>query len=236
MLMSFKKASFMGDALAHSSLAGVALGLWAGVSPVLAAGVYALGAAAVLPYLQKITRYTADTLLSIVLPFSMGLGVVIFSILPGYQPQLMGYLFGSIVGVTWLEVWLVVGLAVVSVVVWTVLRKKLLLVALDPDYAQLIGIKRWWFDVVYHLWLAVVIIAGVKLVGVILINALLVIPVATAQLHSKSLAQLSWLAPLLSIVGIVVGLLVSLLFNLPTGGAIAVVLGLMFGVGLVAQL
>lgn len=223
-----RQSSFFGDAIAHSSLAGVALGLFFGMSPIFSAFVYAILVALFLPWLKKFLNFSYDNVLGIVLPFSMGLGIFIFSLLPGYQPELLSFLFGSMLTISWSDVWMVLGLTVVvsALVIWKYAR--FLLVSMDQAYSQLVGTKVRSLELFYQLMLAVTIIAGVKLVGIILINALLVVPASIAKIWSRSLNQFVLLSVGVSMVLIMTGLLVSLLVNAPPGSTIAVVSGVVF--------
>lgn len=223
-----RKTAFYGDAIAHSSLAGVALGLAVGFYPLTMAMIYAAIMAFLLPTFQKKTKLSLDNILGILLPFSMGLGVLIFSLLPGYQPEMMSFLFGSILTVSSLEV---IFLGVIFIVSTLLLRKflpALLATSLDVDYARLLGIKVDGLQKLYEVMLTVIVVAGVKLLGVILVNALLIIPASTAKHLSSSLKMWLWLSPVLSVIMVMGGMMVSLWLDTPPGATIAVFAGLFF--------
>ncbi len=232
-----RKAAFYGDAVAHSSLAGVALGLVFGWYPLLTALLYAIGVASILPWLRKQFRLSLDAVLGIVLPTSMGLGVLIFSLLPGYQPEMISFLFGSMVTIRWQDLALLTALFVVSVVVFIWYLPRLLFLSLDREYAQVLKIRVSIFERLYEILLAATIIAGVKLVGVVLINALLVIPASTAKLHAQSLKQWVFFSTLYSLAIVVGGLVLALLLNTPPGATMAVFAGGVFvSVGLLRKI
>ncbi len=223
-----RKGAFFGDAIAHSALAGVAFGVFLQTAPFLSGAVYAIIAAISLPLIQKKSRLSLDAVLGILLPVSMGLSVLIFSLLPGYQPELFSFLFGSILSVTTEELaWLFTLTFLLSIILlW--LLEKMLMVSIDHNYAKIIGIDVKLIDVAYHFLLALSIIAGVKLVGVILVNALLVIPASIASQFAKSLKSLLILTPLLAVIITLLGILVSALLDTPSGATIAVVGGIIF--------
>jgi zinc transport system permease protein len=225
-LSIMRQSSFFGDTIAHSSLAGIAIGLWTGISPLLSAFIYAAGIAALLPWIRTKLNFTFDNILGIILPFSMGLGILIFSMLPGYQPELMGYLFGSMLTIS---VSNLIMLFVLLLVVGVITIKKyhsFLLISLDQNYSHLVGINTKRIELLYQLLLAMTIIAGVKLVGIILINALLVIPASTAKLWSRSLSQFVFLSILFSVFSVLAGMLISIVINAPPGSTIAVFSGI----------
>ena len=94
-LVILRRAAFFGDAVAHASLAGIALGVVAGLPPLLLAAAVAVGIGLSLHRFERMTRLSLDTILGFVLPFFMAIGVLVLSLTPGFQPELLSYLFGS---------------------------------------------------------------------------------------------------------------------------------------------
>lgn len=227
-----RKGAFFGDAIAHSSLAGVAFGIMLKVSPVLSAAVYAMLAATALPVLQRRSRLSLDSILGILLPVSMGLSVIIFSLLPGYQPELLSFLFGNILSVTFQDLLVLAVVVLAIVLLLAKYLQQLLLTSTDPEYAQIVGVNVKLMDTLYHLLLALSIVAGVKLVGVILVNALLVIPASIASQFSRSLKDLFILTPFVALFITFTGILVSAILDTPSGATIALMGGLSFLVSL----
>lgn len=234
-LITMRHASFFGDAIAHSSLAGVALGLFAQLDPLLTALSYAIGMSFLLPWVRARTSFSLDNILGIFLPFSMGLGVLLFSLLPGYQPDLLSYLFGSIVSLTWQDVGTLAILACILTGVLTFTLPQMIFVSLDEEYARLIGIRSRLYDALFHMMLALVIIAGVRMVGIVLINALLIVPGSIAKLYAGSVRQIFILAPLISLSCTLGGISISIGATIPTGASIAVVSGAAFLVSLIVR-
>ncbi len=225
---SLRKAHFYGDVIAHSSLAGIALGLFLEVNPLLLAFGYAVLISIILPKIKESTKLDFNNILGIFLPFSMGLGVIIFSLIPGYQADLTSYLFGSMVWVTWVDIQLLLILAAVLSLALVFLFSKLTLISLDGEYSRLLGLKVNYYELFYNFLLALVIIAGVRLAGIVLINAFLIVPATVAKLSSNSLKSMFILSPLIAVISVLIGLIFSILFNTPSGATIAVVLGLIF--------
>lgn len=232
---TMRQASFFGDAIAHSSLAGVALGLLLGVNPLLAAFVYAVGVALILPRLRTKTGFSFDNLLGIFLPMSMGLGVVLFASLPGYQPELLGFLFGSVLAMSWVDVLLLLVLAIIIIIGLHLWWLKLTLVSIDPDYAQMVGLSTRVYETIYHILLALTIVAGVRLVGIVLMNALLIIPASIVKLYARSFKSLLLFTPLIGVICVTTGLVFSVQTNAPSGAMIAVVSGGFFGLAVIFQ-
>jgi ABC-type Mn2+/Zn2+ transport system permease subunit len=226
--VSLKKSYFYGEVIAHSSLEGIAIGLFWGVSPLPVAFGYALIIALLLPQLERITRLDVNNVLAIILPFSMGLGVLIFSQIPGYQANLTSFLFGSMVWIGWSEIWSFLGLALLLSGVLTFTSQKLTMVNLDREYSELLGINVRVYEIVYNFFLALIIIIGVRLAGVVLINAFLIIPATISKILSGSLRTMYFLTPIVAVLSVVSGIFISILFNIPSGASISVVLGGIF--------
>lgn len=234
-LVVLRQSSFFGDAIAHASLMGVALGLLLGLDPVLVAAIYAVLVSFGLPYLKKHSGLPIDSLLGFVLPFSMGLGVILLSIIPGYQPELISFLFGSILSVGWGDIVVVSSLAIVALIIMARLRNKLVFASFDSEYAKISGIAVEKIDVFYHILLAITIVAGIRLVGIVLVNALLVIPASTVRLFAGSLKHMFIYTPVVAVLVTTSGLAISFLIDIPSGPAIAVVSGLIFLLGVITR-
>lgn len=226
--MILRHASFFGDAVAHSSLAGVAIGLFIGWDPLLVALGYAMIVSTILPWMKSQTNFSFDNILGIILPVSMGLGVVVFSQIPGYQPDLLSYLFGSVVSVTWKDTILLGILLAGIILIISFVIKQFVFVSVDQEYARLIGINTKIYDTLFHFLLAFVIIAGVQIVGVILINALLVIPASIGKILARSMKELFVYSLASSLICVIGGTVTSLVINTPTGASIAVFSGVLF--------
>lgn len=234
-LVVLRKSSFFGDAIAHASLTGVALGLLVGTNPVLAAAFYAVLVAFFLPYLKKHSGLPLDSLLGFVLPFSMGLGVILLSILPGYQPELISFLFGSVLAIGWVDVGVILVLTLFVIFLMLKYRNSLVFASFDNEYAKVSGIDVAKIDTIYQILLAISIVAGIKLVGIILVNALLVIPASTVRLYAKSLKQMFLITPVLAVLITLVGLISSYFLDIPSGPTIAVTSGLVFLVSIIIK-
>lgn len=118
-----RRLAFFGDGIAHASLAGIAIGLVVGFAPLPLAIVWGVLMALAIYYLQKRTKLPSDALIGIVFTASMALGVVLISVLPGFQPELISFLFGSILSITLSDVFVITGLAII-ILLWLVWRYK----------------------------------------------------------------------------------------------------------------
>jgi zinc transport system permease protein len=223
-----RRSAFFGDAVAHASLAGIALGVVSGMPPLLFAAAVAVGIGLTLHRLERVGQLSLDTILGFILPFFMAVGVLVLSLSPGFQPELLSYLFGSILTVSWQGLGAIALVALVVAVVLASLGRRLVFSTFDPDGAHAVGINVARLLTVYHVLLALTVIASISVVGIVLVNALLVIPAATAKLLARSLGQMFVLAPLLGIGSVLAGLVVSSWLDAPSGPTIVVLAGILF--------
>jgi zinc transport system permease protein len=223
-----RRSAFFGDAVAHASLAGIAVGVVGGLPPLLPAAAVAVGIGLALYRLERVGRLSLDTILGFILPFFMAIGVLVLSLSPGFQPELLSYLFGSILTVSWQGLGVTALVTVAVVAVLARLGRRLVFAAFDPDGAHAAGVEVSRLLTLHHVLLALTIIASISVVGIVLVNALLIIPAATAKLLARSLGQMFVLAPLLGIASVLGGLVASSWVDAPSGPAIVLFAGMVF--------
>ena len=218
-----KKMAFFGDGVAHASLAGIAIGLVGGFEPLPVAIIFAVIIALAMYWLERKSRLSSDAVVGIFFTASLAAGVIILSFQKAYQPDLVSFLFGNILAVTWAEAILIIVLALVILLVLIILWRRLVLLSLDEDQARLQGLRFHWLYVFLYIALAIAIVLGVKLIGVILVSALLVIPTAAAKLLSRSFRGFVRGSIALSLLMVVIGLFLSFVLDLPAGAVIVLV-------------
>ncbi|HSL49975.1 MAG TPA: metal ABC transporter permease [Candidatus Deferrimicrobiaceae bacterium] len=225
-LVVLRRSAFFGDAVAHASLAGVAAGVVTGTSPLALAAVVAVSIGLSLHRFERSARLSLDTILGFVLPFFMAIGVLLLSLSPGFQPELLSYLFGSILTVSWEGLAAIAAVGAVVAAIMARHGRAMVFAAFDPDGAHAAGINVARLLTTFHVLLALAVIASISVVGIVLVNALLVIPAATAKLLAPSLRRMFVLAPLVGLSSVLAGLVASYRLDLPSGPAIVVVAGL----------
>jgi len=221
--VTLRRMSFFGDGIAHATLAGVAVGLIAGVSPFMTAlAVGALFGAAVY-LLERRTTISSDALIGVLFTGGLALGIVLISLRRGYQPELMSFLFGSILSISTADVGVILGFSAVIVAVLVMLLRQFTLLALDKESAWLYGVRAETLDFLFYELLCLTIVLGVKLLGIILVSALLIIPPTIAKMVAPSFKSLIGASVLAGELFIVLGLTLSYLFDLPSGATIILV-------------
>jgi zinc transport system permease protein len=216
-----RRLSLIGDGMGHVALAGVAIGLVSGSAPVLTALVAAVLAAVVIELLRARGRTNGDVALAVIFYGGIAAGVVIISRSPDGTPaNLMKYLFGSILTTQRSDLYVFAALAVLITVTTWALRPRLFAVANDEEYARAVGIPVLPLNIVLAILTATTVVVAMRVVGLLLISALMIVPNATAQLVARSFSSgLRW-AIVLGLVSSVGGVVLSYPLDTPSGGTI----------------
>ncbi len=219
-LVVWQRMAYFGDTLAHSALLGVALGLWLSVSSVATVTVICLLVAVLLTALESQNKLATDTVLGILSHTFLALGVVAITLVPGGRTDMEALLFGDILTVTASEV---VAMWVTSAAVLLVLKNRwqpLLATIVHQDLASVEGVAVTRYKVLLKLLLALIVAISMKIVGVLLITALLIIPAATARRFSITPEQMALAASALAAASVCLGLGISWFLDVPVGPAI----------------
>jgi zinc transport system permease protein len=225
-----RKDSMIGHGLSHIAFAGVALGLVVRGLPIVVALVVSVFAAWVLVRLKSRAGLHGDTAIAVLSSGGLALGIVLASVARTYNAGLLAYLFGEILAISGGEVVLAVGLAgAVMATVWG-LYPQLLFLTFDRESARASGLAVDRLDTVLSVLTAVTIVLGMRVVGLLLVSALVVIPAAAALQVASSFRRALFLAAALAVLSVVVGLAVAYGFDLPASGAVVLVSLAFFGV------
>ena len=223
-----KRIVFISGGIAHAAYGGVGLGYFLGFNPSLGAIGFSLAAAAGISIIQQRAKQRTDTLIGVLWAIGMAVGIVLIDLTPGYAADLMSYLFGSILTVPAFDIYLMVVLNVLIIAVVSCLYKELVAISVDDEFATIVGVPVERLNLILFCLIAVTVVMLMRVVGLILIIALLTLPPAIAALFTDNLRRMMMLAILLSIVFSIIGLWCSDVFNLTSGAAITLVSGLSY--------
>ena len=218
-----RQLSFFSDALGHSALLGITLGVLLGLDPTLVLVPFAVLFALLVNALVQRSRLSADALLNIIYSSSLAIAVLVLSRFPRAGGGLQQLLFGDILGVGWLDLALMAAMLVVTVIGLVLNRRAQILLCVDEPLARSRGIAVDRQRLLFVVALAVVVALSIKAVGVLLISAFVVIPASAARLLARSFSGYQLLASGLGALGAVLGLLASAAFNLPSGPSVVLV-------------
>lgn len=228
-----RRYSLLADTLAHVSLAGVAVGLLTKSSPVASAIILSVIASFGIEKLRGAKKIFGESVLALFLWGGLASAVVIISIARGFNVNLFSFLFGSITTVTPGDLYFVLILGGVILILILTCYKELFFVSFDEELAEVNGINAKRFNLILVVLAAVTVSLSMRIVGVLLIGALMVIPVITAMQLSRSFRQTLFLSIIISLVSVISGLFLSYYFDLASGGtivlfALAIFLGSLF--------
>ncbi|MBD8492172.1 zinc ABC transporter permease subunit ZnuB [Pseudomonas syringae] len=218
----WRRMAYFGDTLSHAALLGVALGFLLDISPTVAVTVGCLLLAILLVTLQQRQPLASDTLLGILAPSTLSLGLVVLSFMHEVRIDLMAYLFGDLLAISPTDLaWILGGSALVLALI-VALWRPLLAVTVHEELARVEGLPVLTLRLTMMLLMAVVIAVAMKIVGVLLITSLLIIPAAAAQRHARSPEQMALGASMLGVVAVCAGLTLSWFKDTPAGPSIVV--------------
>jgi ABC-type Mn2+/Zn2+ transport system permease subunit len=214
--------AFIGAGIAHASFGGVALGFLLGINPILAAVVFCLVTAWGIAWTSRRAEVREDTAIGIFFAATMALGILFIGLMRDYNVDLFGYLFGSVLAVTQEDLWLSLGLGVGVLLTVGLFFKELLFVTFDPEMAQVSGLPASALYVLLLSLMALVVVLSIKVVGIILVSALIVIPAAAAYQLTEDFHWMMLLAAVIGNLSAVIGLFLS--YELDTASGATMVL------------
>lgn len=228
-----RQLSFFSDALGHSALVGLTIGILLGLNPTLVLIPFAVLFALVVNHLVERSALPTDALLNIVYSSSLALAVVALSFVRTYKGGIQHLLFGDILGVSWLDLGLISGLLAVALGYLLLTRRDQILLTLDEPLALSRGVAVPLHRLLFIVLLAVVVAVSIKAVGVLLISAFVVIPACASRLVSDHFNGYVLLAAGLGAACALLGLLLSGLLDLPSGPSVVIVqlLGFLVALG-----
>lgn len=218
----WRRMAYFGDTMSHSALLGVALALFFNINIIIGVFVVALTISAILLLLQRRQSLSSDSLLGILSHSTLALGLVIVAFMTWIRVDLMSFLFGDILSVSKMDILLIYvgGAVVLSILAF--LWKSLLASTVNEDLAHAEGMHPHLTQAIFMILLAVVIAIAMKIVGILLITAMLIIPAATARRFASTPERMAIIASLIGSVAVTAGLFGSLHYDTPSGPSIVV--------------
>lgn len=224
-----KRLAFIGQGISHAAFGGIALGLLlfpsAAASGLTLQGitlVFCLAVALAIGAVARRTVVEEDTAIGVLFAVSMAMGLILLALRDAYTPDLMGYLFGSILSVQRTELFTMAAVTGVVLVCIVALAKEWAYFLFDEPMAEVSGVPTAALHYLLLALLALTIVVSIRVVGIILVSACLVIPGATGLLLARRLRDLALVAQAVSLVSVLAGLWASHRFSIPTGATIVV--------------
>ncbi len=235
MFLVLRRLSMIGDTLAHVTIAGVALGLLISVYPIAVGLAFALAASLAIERLRKAYKTYAELSIAVMLSGGIALATLLFTLGKGFNMNVMSYMFGSVYTLNRTDLWVVFGIAAVVTVLVFVHFKELFLMSFDEDAASVSGLPMRRLNAMVTLLTALVISAAIKIVGALLVSALLTIPVACSLIVARGFRHSVWMAIVYSEVSVIAGLIAAGIWNLAPGATVVIVLIILLVSTLIAK-
>ena len=221
-----KRIVFISGGIAHASFGGIGLGYLLGINPVLGALFFTIASAISMGIVSKRTKLPEDTAIGILWATGMALGIIFIGLAPGYAPDLFSYLFGSILTVPTCDLILMLVLHIVIIAIVLLLYKEFLLLAFDEEFSTVAGVPTQRLYLLLLCLIALTVVVLIRVVGIILVIALLTIPAALARQFTHSLKKMMLFSTLAGAVFTFSGLWLSYLLDLASGATIILVAGI----------
>jgi len=223
-----KRIGFLAGGIAHTALAGMGIAYFFGSSPILGATIAALISAAMIGWIKLRWHQDENILIAAFWSVGMAIGILFISQTPGYNVDLMSYLFGNILLVSQTDLVLMLVLDSAIIVIVILFYKQFLATAFDEEYASLRGVNVELFYILMLCMIALTAVLLIQIVGLILVIALLILPAASAAQFVGSVSRMIIISILLSIFITITGLIISYQPDLPSGSTIIVLAGVVY--------
>ncbi len=225
-----RRYSLFGDAIAHSSFGGIALGLLAGVYPLWTAYLVSLVSAVIITKIRQKFDISGDAAVAILLSSGIAVGLVLISFSGGFNLDIFSFLFGSILLVSAQDTVLVLSLTGIILIVILLLYRQLIYSTFNEEQAKVSGIPVEKINYLIVFMAGITVVTSIQLVGVLLISALFVIPNVTAIMYGKGFKQTAIISISFSVFSVVAGILISYVFDItPAGTIVLLSIGLLAG-------
>ncbi len=222
-LIVVNRMVFLAGGIAHTAYGGIGMAVFFGLPIFLGASIFAVAAALIISIITLKNRERMDTFIGLMWAVGMALGVVLIDLTPGYNADFMSYLFGSILAVSQNDLYFMGGLLGVIVFIMTFWYRDILAVSYDSEYANLRGINVQFFYTLILVLSALTVVVAIKVVGLILVIALLTIPVYIAERLSNTLYMMMILSGIFSSIFTLIGLAISYEYDIASGASIILI-------------
>ncbi len=234
-LLVFRKMSFVSVGVSHGTFAGIALGIFLGISPLGTAVIFAIVLGILIGFVSRTGKVSEDATIGTLFAFSMALGIWLISLNKGYHPDVMGYLFGDLLAISRKDVYFaIVILAITSF--WYLKRGKAIIYSsFDEDFSKIVGIP---VELDYYLFMAIsalITVGAVNFVGVVLASSMMIAPAVSAKMLSKRFKMITFLSIIFGMVSIFVGIILSFEFNISSGPSVVFVTTTIFFISLLIK-
>ncbi|GIN55794.1 metal ABC transporter permease [Lederbergia ruris] len=225
-----RRLSLIADALSHVTLAGIATSLFfsktflpfAGMNPLYFGIGFSVIGSLLIERLRLVYKHYQELAIPIIMSGGIGVSVIFISLADGFNTDLFSYLFGSVSAVSRMDLYLILGIAIFVGIIIILLYKEWFLLSFDEEHAKVAGIPAKFLHFLFMLMTALVIAASMRIVGILLVSALMTLPVAASMRIARGFKQTIWLSILFGEISVIGGLISAYYLDLAPGGTIVV--------------
>lgn len=222
-LIMINRLFSMAGGITHGAFGGIGVAFYFSLPILLSTSIFTLFLALMVAFLTQHYQNRSDSIIAVIWAFGMAVGIILIDLSPGYNTDLMAYLFGSILSVSSSDLWLMGFIDVIFILLLLCFYRQFEALSFDAEFAKVKGVNTSFFHYLLIAMMAFCIVICIRLVGLILVMALLSIPSFIAENFTKKLSSMMILASILSMIFCVIGLFISYYFNLASGACIIAV-------------
>ena len=225
-----RRYSLFGDGIAHVAFGGISVGLFLGVFPLWTAFVVSIFGGLGLQKLRQSTKISGDSAVAVVLVTGLAIGVILVSSSGGFSVDLFSFLFGSILLISQEDTIMILALSAGIIATLTIMQKQFLHLTFNEEQAKLAGMRTTLLNYAFVVLASITVVTSMRLVGILLISALIVIPNITAMQFGKGFKKTVFISMSISVISVVSGILLSYSLNVaPSGTIVVIAVGILIG-------
>ena len=225
-----RRYSLFGDGIAHVAFGGISVGLFLGVFPLWTAFIVSIFGGIGLQKLRQSTKISGDAAVAVVLVSGLAVGVILVSSSGGFSVDLFSFLFGSILLISNEDTIMILAISAGIIATLTILQKQFLHLTFNEEQAKLVGLSTTLLNYAFVVLASITVVTSMRLVGILLISALIVIPNITAMMFGKGFKKTVFISMSIAVISVISGILVSYFLNVaPSGTIVVIAVGILVG-------
>ena len=215
-----RRLVFISGGITHASFGGIGIGLYTGISPILGAAIFSVLSAFGVEWLSKRKDMREDSAIAVFWTFGMAVGIIFSFLAPAFTPDLSTFLFGNILTITLSDIWMLAILSLVLIGFFTCFLTTIIYIAFDREYARSQRIPVRLFEYILMMFIALTIVACLRMIGIVLVISLLTLPQMTSNLFTHSFKKIIYMSIGIGFMSCIGGLLLSYQLQVPSGASI----------------
>ena len=225
-----RRYSLFGDGIAHVAFGGISVGLFLGVFPLWTAFIVSIFGGLGLQKLRQSTKISGDSAVAVVLVSGLAVGVILVSSSGGFSVDLFSFLFGSILFISNEDTIMILAISAGIIATLTILQKQFLHLTFNEEQAKLVGLRTTLLNYAFVILASITVVTSMRLVGILLISALIVLPNITAMMFGKGFKKTVFISMGIAVISVISGILVSYFLNVaPSGTIVVIAVGILVG-------